>query len=243
MRPKALDLFCGAGGASMGLHRAGFDVTGVDIRPQPRYPFRFVQSDALTYPLEGFGFIWASPPCQAYTPASSVQRSRGVEYPDLIHAVRTSLSRSKAAWVIENVSQAPLGRAILLCGLMFGLRLLRHRRFESSMLLLAPAHIRHSRGMGIRGEIFTVAGFPGSRTSNRKPGASYPLAKRDQARLAMGIDWMIHHEVTQAVPPEYSEFIGRQVLRTISSLPYPAENGAFRAPRTALTGVTGEAAR
>src|SRR5215813_8182926 len=99
---RCLDLFCGAGGASMGLHRAGFDVTGVDIKPQPRYPFKFVQADAMEYPLEGFDFIWASPPCQRYTMAQNAAKNAEA-HPDLIPALRYNLTGTATPWVIENV--------------------------------------------------------------------------------------------------------------------------------------------
>ena len=117
--PRALDLFCCAGGASEGLRRAGFEVVGVDIEPQPHYPFEFHQADALTFPLDGFDFIWASPPCQAYTLCQRIQKN---EHPDLVAPIRERLHANGAPYCIENVPGAPLVEPIELCGTMFGLR-------------------------------------------------------------------------------------------------------------------------
>jgi hypothetical protein len=128
IRPRALDLFCGAGGASMGLHRAGFEVVGVDACPQPEYPFAFVQADALTFPLDGFAFVWASPPCQAFT---AYKRRTDHVRPrrNLIPAVRARLAAAGVPYVIENVVGAPLRVPVMLCGSMFGLDVQRHRLF------------------------------------------------------------------------------------------------------------------
>ncbi len=149
---RAVDLFCCAGGASMGLYRAGFDVTGIDIRPRPKYPFRFIQGDCLAPPvdLRSFDFIWASPPCQAFTSLRHLQRAQGNprEYPNLIPQTREMLRRSGIPYSMENVEGAPLeGNIILLCGTMFGLQtpdgsaeLRRHRLFETSFSIpLRPA--------------------------------------------------------------------------------------------------------
>ncbi len=198
-----LDLFCGAGGCAVGYHRAGFDVTGVDIAPQPRYPFPFVQADALEYVAahgREFDVIHASPPCQAY---SRTQRIHGKEYPDLLAATRRALEATGRPWVIENVEEAPLG-GIVLCGTFFGLKVLRHRRFESSELLLCGYQCRHPKdnrcvqvGRPIcAGQFVTVAGN---------------ISGVKLAGKAMGIDWMIRRELTQAIPPAYTEFIGRQL--------------------------------
>lgn len=220
---RLLDLFCGAGGAAMGYYRAGFtEIVGIDIKPQPRYPFEFIQANALTPPvdLSAFDAIHASPPCQDYTPCSNAQKARGIIYQDFVSETRALLQSSGKPYIIENVNQAPLLRgSIYLCGLMFGLRLLRHRRFESNVFLFSPPHVRHSRGAALRGEVFTVAGCPGSRTNNRKGNSnSYPLAKTWQARYAMGIDWMVHAEITQAIPPAYTEFLGKQVLAYLCAM-------------------------
>jgi DNA (cytosine-5)-methyltransferase 1 len=198
---KALDLFCCAGGASAGLRRAGFEVIGVDIAPQPHYPFPFHLADALAFPLDGFDFIWASPPCQRYT---LCQRIRGNEHPDLIAAVRERLRASGKPWVIENVVGAPLIDPVELCGAMFGLKVYRHRLFECSFPVEPPPHSSHQaplRKMGRPpqpGDFMHVVGnFSGVR----------------QAREAMGISWMPRDKLREAIPPAYAEFIGRAHAR------------------------------
>lgn len=202
-RPKALDLFCCAGGAGMGLHRAGFDVVGVDIEPQPHYPFEFHQADAVTFPLDGFDFIWASPPCQAFT---LCQRIRDNEHPDLIEPTRERLLAAGVPWCIENVVGAPLINPIELCGAMFGLRTYRHRLFECSFPITPPPHPEHvaplrKMGRPVRdGEFIHVVGnFSGVQI----------------ARDAMDIQWMPRDKLREAIPPAYSEFIGRAALETI----------------------------
>jgi DNA (cytosine-5)-methyltransferase 1 len=205
-RPKALDLFCGAGGASMGLHRAGFDVTGVDIRPQPRYPFTFVQADAMMFPLEGHDLVWASPPCQRYSSAAEYSRQRGAEYPDLIAATRCRLEASGVLWVIENVPQAPVRPDVVLDGTMFGLRLVRRRHFElGGFFCMAPGrHRPHPDG------VMCVVGH--GRPSGMKRGPGAPTNTVTECREAMGIDWMDRATLVQAIPPAYSELIGRAAL-------------------------------
>ena len=139
---RALDLFCGAGGASMGYHQAGFVVMGVDLHPQPRYPFEFHLADALTFPLEGFDFIHASPPCQDHVRAPGAMRKHGTGW--ILGAIRERLLKSGALWVIENVPGAPLRPDFRLCGCMFGLRRLKRERwFEASwkpFILRPPCH-------------------------------------------------------------------------------------------------------
>lgn len=212
----------------MGLHRAGFEVVGVDIRPQPRYPFEFHQADALTFPLAGFDFIWASPPCQAHTAMKTMHNAR--EHADLIPATRDRLLASGVPYVIENVVGAPLFDAFRLCGTMFGLGvedadLQRHRIFEASFFvgMIPPCnhgaratigvyggHIRNRkrRTIGIYGE--------GVRDSRRKLDKGVPDFTVEQGREAMGIDWMTVAELSQAIPPAYSEFIGRAALQQLS---------------------------
>jgi DNA (cytosine-5)-methyltransferase 1 len=144
-KPRALDLFCGAGGATRGLQLAGFDVTGVDISPSPRYVGdAFLQGDALEAPLEGYDLVWASPPCQAFT----AYRRRPCHVrprENLIPAVREQLSRLSVPWVIENVQGAPLCDARKLCGSMFGLDVRRHRFFEASFPMTQPECRHHEQ--------------------------------------------------------------------------------------------------
>lgn len=203
MKPRLLDLFCGAGGAAVGYHRAGFEVIGVDIAKQPRYPFRFVQSDALEYfagHWADFDAVHASPPCQKYS--WSARRWSDVERPDLLEPTRQLLSGVGMPWVIENVIGAPMKYSAVLCGTMFGLRVLRHRMFESNVFIWEPIHPRHRGTIG-GGQYVTVAGHGG----NNAKGHGGRKAKQE----AMGIDWMNDHELNEAIPPAYTEYIGRQL--------------------------------
>lgn len=192
---KALDLFCGGGGAAMGLHLAGYEVTGVDIYPQPRFPFKFIQGDALTFPLDGYDFIWASPPCQAFTLA---QRIRKNEHPDLIAPIRKRLKASGAPYVIENVDGAPLINPITLCGAMFDLQTYRHRIFECSFPIAQPLHPPHKAKT-------TKMGRPAKAGEFMHVVGNFSGVKA--ARKAMGIDWMSRDELREAIPPAYSKFI------------------------------------
>ena len=223
-RPRLLDLFCCAGGAGMGYHRAGFDVVGVDIKPQPRYPFPFILGDALDvlrrmlagekflatdgnyYGIDDFGAIHASPPCQGY---SRMRHVTGKEYPLMIDDVRAALRATGKPYIIENVEDAPLIDDILLCGTMFGLKTFRHRKFETSFFMMAPPHITHTlfgkasaqgRPVTEERQYITVTGnFSGIETGKR----------------AMGIDWMNKRELTQAIPPAYTEYIGRHLMEVL----------------------------
>lgn len=203
-KPRLLDLFCCAGGAGAGYAKAGFEVVGVDLHPQPRYPFEFHQADAMTFDLVGFDAIHASPPCQAYTVLGG--REDLSHYPDLVDAVRERLQAAGVPWIIENVPGAPLCDPITLCGAMFGLRSYRHRLFESSLQLVAPPHPKHAMRVNRRGEnrrehwarggFITITGDVGVYCGPE----------------AMGVDWMSGNELSQAIPPAYTEFLGRQLL-------------------------------
>jgi DNA (cytosine-5)-methyltransferase 1 len=218
-RPLLLDLFSGAGGAAMGYYRAGFDVVGVDHRPQPRYPFRFIQADALEYVSEhghGYDAIHASPPCQAYSSCQKLKNVR-TDHPNLLPLVRQLLERIGLPWIIENVIGAPMARSsVMLCGLQFGLKLFRHRLFESSILLLSPGHIPHGkRRIGIGGYSCPFGNGGRSYNSTRKSRTPPDHCNKAAWQRSLGIDWMIRNELSQAIPPAYTEFIGRQLIAAL----------------------------
>ena len=216
---RLLDLFCGAGGAAVGYHRAGFDeIVGVDITPQPRYPFQFVQADALEFCKSfgaGFDVIHASPPCQAYCYLSAFYAQRSA-HPKLIEPTREILRHTGRIYVIENVENAPLRSAICLCGSVFGLRVRRHRLFESSVHLWAmnPRHQHRKQGRSVG-----VYGHQGSGSLRPRPrdhGGSFIRAKNAaDANEALGTSGLTWREATQAIPPAYTEFIGRQLLEAL----------------------------
>jgi DNA (cytosine-5)-methyltransferase 1 len=210
---RALDLFCGAGGASKGLQNAGFHVTGVDIKAQPRYcGDAFIQADALAPPvdLRDFDLIWASPPCQAFTRLNAMWNAR--ERPNHIPKTRAMLESAGVPYVIENVPDAPIRADLILCGTMFGLgspsaELRRHRHFELSWRfptsnLFKCLHGRRERVIGVYGG----HGRDRRRSAN---GQDFPTSDR---RLAMGIDWMTGNELSEAIPPAYSEYIASAFL-------------------------------
>lgn len=202
---RALDLFCGAGGASAGLAAAGFDVTGVDIEPQPEYPFRFIQADALVFPLDGYDFIWASPPCQAFT--AYKRRPNHVEpAPNLIETMRHRLWTLSCPWVIENVVGAPLRSPILLCGSMFGLEVRRHRCFELNRFIQVP-DCNHRR----RPQYPQATNRKNQRSTVEVGVWRIPL---ETQRKAMGIQWMSRERLSQAVPPAYAEWLARRINGT-----------------------------
>lgn len=211
MKPKLLDLFCCAGGASMGYHRAGFDVVGVDIEPRPNYPFEFVQADALEYLAEHgreFDAIHASPPCQASS-ALTKGTNKGLEYLNLIPATREALTAYNVPTVIENVQGSDLRRDVTLCGEMFGLGVLRHRYFElDGWAVIQPAHLAHrGRTQGWRhGEY-----FDGPYLAVYGNGGGKGTVTEWQE--AMGIDWTdVRKEIAEAIPPAYTEFLGAQLI-------------------------------
>ena len=246
---KAVDLFCGAGGATKGLQRAGFHVTGVDIKPQPRYcGDAFIQADALAVPLDGYDFIWASPPCQAFTKLRFMPDAK--EHPNLIPETRAALIASGKPYCIENVEDAPLGASgylIMLCGTMFGLgtangraELRRHRLFETSFSIpLRPACQHGTAPLGVYSghvrdrcrKVMTVVGHtpvdntarraititgntPQTNTLHNRVRETFTI---EQAREAMGIDWMPMSALSQTIPPAYSEFIAREFLEHLGT--------------------------
>jgi DNA (cytosine-5)-methyltransferase 1 len=231
-KPRLLDLFCGAGGAAMGYHRAGFEVVGVDIKPQKNYPFEFVQGDALEYVQEHggeFDAIHASPPCQSHSTLKFMPNAR--EHECFIDRTRELLKATGVPWVIENVPGAPLEArppslfsdvsGVTLCGTHFGLNngtheLRRHRLFEASFAIAQPA-CNHK---------LSVIGFYGDHARTRQrtiagnPNRGGDITERER-KLAlvwelMGIDWMEWTECCQAIPPAYTEFIGRRLMEELT---------------------------
>lgn len=201
---KALDLFCCSGGASMGLHNASFDVTGVDIAPQPRYPFAFYQADAMTFPLEGFDFIWASPPCQGYSHLTP--KNAKDNHQRLIPALRERLLANGKPFCIENVAGAKkeLASPFMLCGSMFGLRTQRHRFFETSFIVKPPRTCDHSKI-----PLLVTTASKASIEKRLKMGVKPKTVKN--APEAYGIDWMDFKGLKEAIPPAYAEYIGKVV--------------------------------
>jgi DNA (cytosine-5)-methyltransferase 1 len=200
---RVLDLFCGAGGAAMGLHRAWphAEIIGVDIKPQPRYPFHFCQADAMTYPLEGlYDFIWASPPCQHYSQCTPKRFRKN--HPDLIAATRRRLESAGVPYCIENVPSAKhhMDAPLMLCGSMFGLKVQRHRYFETSPAILLRPECKHD---------YTPVLITGTHRRTYEPRYEYSA---QDCREAADLHWMTRTEMDQAIPPAYSEFIARQIM-------------------------------
>lgn len=221
---RLLDLFCGAGGCSVGYSRAGFtEITGVDLKPQPNYPFSFVQADALEF-LRGvrpgeYDLIHASPPCQGYSRMRHLPWLKDREWPLLIDPTRDALRATGTPYVIENVEDAPLPDSIILCGTMFpGLRVFRHRRFESSHLLMAPIHLRHVEVLGKK-PAHRRSHLNDRARANRNGWVSVIRGDVEASRKAMGIDWMTRDELCEAIPPAYTEWIGRQLVEAVAGQP------------------------
>jgi DNA (cytosine-5)-methyltransferase 1 len=205
-KPRLLDLFCGAGGAAVGYHRAGFEVIGVDIKPQPRYPFEFIEGDAMEIAADKFFHGWmsfdaihASPPCQAYSVATRDKTG----HPDMVAGVRELLQATGLPYVIENVPGAPLKDAVVLCGSSFNLRVRRHRLFETNWPLMVPpcAHVIQGQPVGVYGEGSSKGQVRGRKVDNEA-----------EALDAMEMPWADRKGATQAIPPAYTEFIGTQLM-------------------------------
>lgn len=202
---KIMDLFSSAGGGAMGYHRAGFDIVGIDIAPQRRYPFEFHQADAFAYLSEHheeFDAVHASPECRDHTALTSRAGFKGTGWQ--LAEIRRMLEEIGKPYIIENVPGAPMRKDAVLCGGMFGLRTYRHRWFESNVPLTAPEHPKHV----IR-----------TSTKNRRRdwGAGLHVSVTGDVgtyvgRQAMGIEWMTGNELSQAIPPAYTEHLGRQLM-------------------------------
>lgn len=240
-RPKLLDLFCCAGGAAKGYSDAGFDVYGVDLFPQPRYPYAFHQGDALvvlnrlnlgeqipfTHPdgrvewlgLADFAIVHASPPCQAFSKTRTLHSNT---HPDLVEPTRQGLIATGLPYVIENVVGAPLLDPVMLCGTEFGivepdvdgvpLKLVRHRLFESNVRLEGAGGCRHNSDI-LTASIYGAGGGwrVEHRDSPKRRGGYVPATSVVSALL--GVDWMTKHEMSQSIPPVFAEYIGWQLYR------------------------------
>ena len=220
---RVLDMYCAAGGAGMGYSLAGFEVVGVDHNPQPNYPFEFHQGDVMellsrrqqagfgikhTHPFRGFDAIHASPPCQAFSAYRRKGHGVGEGFPDLIEEVRGHLISSGLAFVIENVPGAPLRFPVTLCGSSFNLDVRRHRWFESNVEIDEPP-CQHEKQM----PRFPPATNRTNLRSTVEVGVwRIPL---DVQQEAMGIDWMTRDELSQAIPPAYTEHIGQYLMAAV----------------------------
>lgn len=216
-KPRLLDLFCCAGGAGVGYSRAGFEVVGVDIKPQPNYPLPFIQADALKLDpkfIALFDAVHASPPCQSYSDLAK-RNGNGHMWPRLIEPVREMFLRSGLPYVIENVDGAPLIDAVVLCGTMFSkLRVLRHRLFEANFDIVPPPHKKHplvhtfDRRKSHYGKTDEWRDFV-----QVTGGGNCTIAAASEA---MGIDWMTKVEINESIPPLYTQFVGKALLRHIT---------------------------
>jgi DNA (cytosine-5)-methyltransferase 1 len=208
---KLLDLFCGAGGASKGYSNAGFEVTGIDLKHGKRYPYQYIRGDVMDYVndidfLRSFDVIHASPPCQTFSATKHLRNAQGksTSKMDLVEPVRSALLAAGIPYIIENVPGAPLINPVMLCGSAFGLKVRRHRLFESSESLEGTQcnHKAQGKPVGIYGSM-----------RDEIPGGGHTAKTMSEAHEAMGIDWMIWGELVESIPPMYTEFIGKQIMR------------------------------
>ena len=206
---KLLDLFCGAGGASMGYSKAGFEVTGIDLKHGKRYPFKYIRGDVMDYItdmnfLRSFDVIHASPPCQTFSATKHLRNAQGKSTSklDLVEPVRNALIESGIPYIIENVEGAPLIDPVLVCGSAFDLKVRRHRLFESSFALVGTQcnHKKQGKPVGIYGSM-----------RDEIPNGGHTAKTMEEANEAMGIDWMIWGELVESIPPVYTAFLGLQI--------------------------------
>jgi DNA (cytosine-5)-methyltransferase 1 len=229
-RPLIYDLCCKAGGASAGYYLAGFRVIGVDKEPQKRYPFQFIKMDVIEFltrylagEFERAAAFHASPPCQGYSALRYLPWLQNKSYPMLIDPIRDLLQETQKPWIIENVERAPLV-GIVLCGVMFGLPIYRHRKFETSFFVLQPPHQKHKEIIGHGRNIndrkkgslnnSSAAGAWGKQKIITVAGNQF---RKEEGALAMQINWMTKPELAQAIPPAYTEFIGQQLFTTLQN--------------------------
>jgi DNA (cytosine-5)-methyltransferase 1 len=210
---RAVDLFCSAGGATRGYQLAGFHVTGVDIDPQPNYcGDDFVQADAMTHPLDGFDLVHASPVCYLWSKMRQSRPGSSAGHPDLITPLRPILRAAGVPYVIENVPGAPLIDPVQVCGSGLGLRLQRHRLFESNVPLWG---VPCAHGQNPWNPAYKHSTGPRGGTRRRVPVIGEWRIPAHLQHEAMGIDWMTLPELTEAIPPAYTEHVGSQILAAI----------------------------
>ena len=215
MKPRLLDLFCGAGGSARGYQFAGFEVIGIDIRTQPRYAGdAFVRGDVMEYLSlprwwTGFDVIHASPPCQKFSITANLARAQGKKASnvDLLTPIRPLLEATGRPYVIENVKGAPLRDPLVLCGSTFGLGVRRHRLFESNVALMGAGPCRHKEQGRPIGIYYSIG--------DDIPKGGRTATSLEEGQAAMGVDWMTWNELKEAVPPAFTEHIGRQLLASV----------------------------
>lgn len=225
IKPRLLDLFCGAGGAAKGYQQAGFYVVGIDNRPMPRYcGDEFIQADALEFVAEHgreFDVIHASPPCQGYSQLRHLPWLKGKRWPKLLDDTCEILIAIGRPWIIENVEGAPLD-GFILCGQMFGLPVYRHRKFCTSFFVMTPAHPTHTEVIGHgrmvndrhKGSLNNSSAAGAWRRQKIITVAGNQFCKADGVS-AMQIDWMTKYELTQAIPPAFTLYIGSRLLEAM----------------------------
>jgi DNA (cytosine-5)-methyltransferase 1 len=207
---RLLDLYCKQGGASVGYARAGFEVVGVDIAKQKRYPYEFIQADALEVLLDldflrTFDVLAGSPPCQTHSITQHLRNAQGktTSKVDLIPQTRAGFIASSKPYVIENVPGSPLINPVVLCGSSFDLKVRRHRHFESNLELVGSVcnHKKQGKPVGIYGSM-----------RDEIPKGGHTAKSIEEARESMGIDWMLWGDLVEAIPPIYTEYLGKQIV-------------------------------